>query len=82
MFTLTLSNYFESPGPSCSISANLGLNVNPGFFFFRSKAFSRIIFSSLFRASHHQIVGKKNKTEFAFQTFISKFKFRTNPGLT
>ena len=47
------------------ISANPGLNFNLGFFFF-SKAFSRIIFSILFRASNHQIVGKKNKTEFAF----------------
>ena len=49
------------------ISANPGLNFNPGFSFsFCSKAFSRIIFSILFRASNHQIVGKKNRTEFAF----------------
>ena len=48
------------------INANPGLNFNLGFFFFCSKAFSRIIFSILFRASNHQIVGKKNKTEFAF----------------
>ena len=48
------------------ISTNPGLNFNLGFFFFCSKAFSRIIFSILFRASNHQIVGKKNKTEFAF----------------
>ena len=63
------------------ISANLGLDVvNTGFFFFCLKGFSRIFFS--FRASHHQIVGEKNKSEFAFQAFVSKFKFRTNPGLT
>ena len=48
------------------ISANPGLNFNLGFYFFCSKAFFRIIFSILFRASDHQIVDKKNKTEFAF----------------
>ena len=48
------------------ISANPGLNFNPGFFFFCSKAFSWINFSILFIASTHQIVDKKNKTEFAF----------------
>ena len=42
------------------ISANPGLNLNLGFFSFCSKAFSRIIFSILSRASSHQIVGKKN----------------------
>ena len=42
------------------ISANPWLNFNAGFFSFCSKAFSRIIFSILFRASNHQIVGKKN----------------------
>ena len=36
------------------------------FWFFCLKAFSRIIFSFLLRPSNHQIVGKKNKTEFAF----------------
>ena len=49
------------------ISANPGLNFNLGFFFFCSKAFSRIIFTILFRASNHQIVGKNSKTEFAFK---------------
>ena len=48
------------------ISANPGQNFNTGFFFFCSKAFFRIILSILFRASNHQIVDKKNKTEFAF----------------
>ena len=42
------------------ISANPGLNFNLGLFFFCSKAFSRIIFSILFRVSNHQIVDKKN----------------------
>ena len=31
------------------VCPNLGFNFNPGFFFFCSKAFSRIIFSLLFR---------------------------------
>ena len=30
------------------------------FFFLCSKAFSRIIFSAIFRASNHQLVDKKN----------------------
>ena len=42
------------------VSANPGLNFNPGFFFFLSKALSRIIFSFLFGVSNHQIVGKEN----------------------
>ena len=48
------------------ISTNPGLNFNLGFFFFCSKAFYRIIFSILFRASNHQIAGKKNTTEAPF----------------
>ena len=65
-----------------SHSANLGLNFNLGFFFFLTKAFSWIIFSTPFRVSNHQILDKKNYTEFAFQAFISEFKFCTNPGLS
>ena len=42
------------------ISTNPGLNFNPGLFFFSSKAFSRTIFSILFRVANHQIVDKKN----------------------
>ena len=43
MLTLLFVSY--SPGPSCSnvVSANPGLNFNPGFFFFLSKAHYRII---------------------------------------
>ena len=40
------------------ISANPGSNFNPSFFFFYSKVFSQII-------SKHQIVDKKNKTDFS-----------------
>ena len=42
------------------ISANPGLNFNPGLFFFSSKAFSQTILSILFRVANHQIVDKKN----------------------
>ena len=42
------------------VSANPGLNFNPGFFFFSSKAFSRKIFPILFRVFNHIIVDKKN----------------------
>ena len=41
------------------ISANPGLNFNPGPFFFSSEAFSHTIFSILFRVANHQI-DKKN----------------------
>ena len=49
-------------GPSCSkadFSANHGLNLNPGVFFFCSKAFPRIIFSILLSVSNHQIETKR-----------------------
>ena len=48
------------------ISANLRLNFNPRFFFFYSKAFSRVTFSVLSRSSNRHIVDKKNETEFPF----------------
>ena len=47
------------------------LDFNPALFFFLSKVLSRIIFSILFRVSNHQIVDKKNSTEFAFYAFMS-----------
>ena len=40
-------------------SANPGLKFNSGFFFFLSKALSRITFSIFFRVSNHQVVGKE-----------------------
>ena len=42
------------------VGTNLGLNFNPDFFFFLSKALSLIIFSIPFRVSNHQIEGKEN----------------------
>ena len=65
-----------------SISASPRLNFNPGSFFFCSKAFSRMIFSIPFRASNSHIVNKKIKLNFAFSTFISEFRCRTNRGLS
>ena len=62
-------NLFQGPGPpvvQTPISTNPGLNFNPGFFFFLSKALSRIIFSIFFRISNHQIVERENSTELAF----------------
>ena len=60
----------------------LTLTLNPGFFSVCSKAFFLDNFLSFFRASNHQIVGKRNNTEFAFKAFLSEIKFATNPGLT
>ena len=56
----------NTPVDRGSITANPGLNFNSSFFFFYSKAFSRIIFSIIFRASNHQIVDRQNWTEFPF----------------
>ena len=53
-------NKQQGPVVRTPVSANLGLNINPGFFSLLSKALSRIIFSILFRVSNHQIVGKEN----------------------
>ena len=43
------------------------LALNPRYFFLRSTAFSLIIFCAFFRASNHQLVDKKNKTEMLFK---------------
>jgi len=50
------------------------------FSFFQKHAFSRIIFSVLFRASNHQIVGKENKTEFAFKLSYHNSNFALTLG--
>ena len=49
------------------VSANPGLNFNPGLFFFSSKAFSRKIFPILFRLFNHKIVDKKNQLNLLFK---------------
>ena len=67
IFRLSSNDYRkQAPLVRRPISANRGLNFNLGFFFFCSKELSRIIFFILLKATNHQIVGKKNKTEFAF----------------
>ena len=60
--TLPWEQSFDSQGPvvRTPVSANPGLKFNQGFFFFLSKALSRIISSILFRVSSHQTVGKDN----------------------
>ena len=49
------------------------------FTFFKS--LFQIITFILIWASNHQIVDKKNSTEFSFTAFRSESKFHTNPGL-
>ena len=44
-----------------------GVCLTRGFFFLCSTAFSLIIFCAIFRASNHQLVDKKNKTEMLFK---------------
>ena len=56
----TLSLFTQGPVVQRPITANPGLKFNPGLFLFLSKAFSRTIFSLLFRGANHQIVDKKN----------------------
>ena len=71
-----MSSYLESVVRR-PISANPRFNFNPGFFFFRPKVFSRIVFSFLFRASSHRIVDKRNENESSL-----RFKFRAKPGFS
>ena len=54
-FKISWEKLIKDQGPVVRrpISANPGLNFNPGFFFFCSKAFSQIIFPIPFTASTH-----------------------------
>ena len=75
--------YLPGPVVRRPISANPGLNFNLGFFFFFffcSKAFSRIIFSILYSASNHQIVSKRNTTEFDLKLSYLNSNFALTPG--
>ena len=56
----TLLQTVQGPVVRRPISANPGLNFNPGLFFFSTKTFSRTIFSIFFRVVNRQIVDKKN----------------------
>ena len=59
---LDLTCNYQGPVLWRSIATNPGLNCNPSSFFFCSKVFFWIIFSSiLFREFNHQIEHKKNK---------------------
>lgn len=40
------------------------------------------IFSILFRASHNQILDKKNHTKFFVEAFRSEIRFHNKPGLS
>ena len=81
-WNLCTSSWARLQGPVVRrpISVNPGLNCSPIFYFFCSKAFFRIIFSILFRASNYQIVDIKNQTEFAFKAFIPELKFALTLG--
>ena len=55
-------NSLNNQGPVVwmQVSANPGLNFNPGSLIFLSKALFQVIFSFRFRVSNRQIVGKEN----------------------
>ena len=81
-------NLVAVPIVRTAVSANPGLNFNPGFFlFFLSTALSRIIFSILFRGRSYQLLGKKNlklnllnlvPSWALFPGFSKASKFRSN----
>ena len=48
------------------ISTNLGLNLNLGFLFFCSRAFSPVIFSVLYRASNHGIHWRQKELDWVY----------------
>ena len=64
------------------ISANPGLNFNLGFYTSLFDSLFGIIFSTLYGASNHQIVDKKNSTEFSLKASRAEIQFHTNPGLS
>ena len=64
------------------ISANPGLNFNLGFYTSLFDSLFGIIFSTLYGASNHQTVEKKNSTEFSLKASRAEIRFHTNPGLS
>ena len=64
------------------ISANPRLNFNLGFYTSLFDSLFGIIFSTLYGASNHQIVDKKNYTEFSLKASRAEIRFHTNPGLS
>ena len=75
---------FRAQGPVVRrpIRANTGLNFILGFFTPLFESLFGIIFSILYEASNHQIVDKKNYTEFSMKPFRSEIRFHTNSGLS
>ena len=72
-----ISPVFRKP-----ISAKRGLNFNLGFYTSLFDSLFGIIFSTLYGASNHQIVDKKNYTEFSLKASRAEIRFHTNPGLS
>ena len=66
------------PADQRPISANSGLNLNPGFFFFCSKAFSWMIFSLVCRVS--KMSTKKIKPN--FRNLVSKLSYLSSNSRT
>ena len=64
------------------ISANPGLNFNLGLFFFSSKAFSRTIFSILFRVANPKLLTKRIKLNMLFKlSYLNSNLGYLNPAL-
>ena len=62
------------------MSTNTGLNFKLGFFSFCSKAFHRIIFSTIFRATNYQNVEKKIKLNLLFKVSYLNSNFPPTLG--
>ena len=62
------------------ISNNPGLNLNPRFFIFFSKAYSRIFFSIFFRSSSYQTWTKRTKMNFLFELSYLNSNFTLTLG--
>ena len=62
------------------ISANPGLNFNLGLFFFSSKAFSRTIFSILFRVANPKLLTKRIKLNMLFKLSYLNSNFELTLG--
>ena len=76
------SRGFRDQGPVVRrrISANKGLNFNLDFFTPLFESLFGIISSILYRASHHQILIKKNYTEFLLKLSDLKLEFAPTLG--
>ena len=69
------------PADQRPISANSGLNLNPGFFFFCSKAFSWMIFSLVCRVSKMIKLSTK-KIKLNFRNLVSKLSYLSSNSRT